>query len=299
MKPAKSSADELSKARFAARLLWNQFHLWRRNEAGAIAGKTSEPLHQLRVAIRRFRAVLRLFRKTLAPTSAAKLDRALDRLNASLGPARDADVWLDCLQSGAIRRKLAKRRRWPAFLRNQLRRQRQRKADARRILRGRDCTALRARVELFLRSELPRPVPSKTAALKRFAAGKVGKAFYRAVAAEAKARSGSPEKTHRARILVRRARYAAEFCAPLLGPVAKKLARRLRSVADEMGCVRDLDLQLGTLCATKPPPPSSLRRELKRRRRAHRRASRKAWRRLTQPRFGRQAMDRLAAVGGP
>jgi CHAD domain-containing protein len=67
------------------------------NLAGAAAGDDPECLHQLRVAIRRLRALLRIFRKT---GSAKRLDRQLRRLAMPLGEARDWDVFAERFAAG-------------------------------------------------------------------------------------------------------------------------------------------------------------------------------------------------------
>lgn len=66
------------------------------NLPGCIAGNDPEYLHQARVAQRRLRAGLRLFRK-VCPLPPGELQAGLRMLAAALGPARDWDVL--CLQT--------------------------------------------------------------------------------------------------------------------------------------------------------------------------------------------------------
>lgn len=299
MKPAKSSADELSPARFLEGLLREQSRRWRRNEAGAIAGRGAEPLHQLRVAIRRFRAVLRFFKKPLAKTSAASLDRALGKLNRDLGQARDVDVWVDFLLGKDVRMQTAGEPQWDPFLRNQRQLKRRHDAKARRILCSGRYARLCRRADRFLEMELPRLgsgwPPDE---LKHFIAMRIRRAFQRSLKAVGRRLRLSPERMHKARVRIRRARYWAEFFEPVLGPVSHKLARRLKRVADELGWVRDLDVQLEKFCSARAGTPRRLLDQLKKMRRGHQRASKRALHRLRKPGFKQRVLKALSPRAG-
>lgn len=64
------------------------------HEAGTIDGTDSEELHDMRVAVRRLRAAVQLFRPYLPKQHATYLRKDLRRLGRALGPARDYDVML-------------------------------------------------------------------------------------------------------------------------------------------------------------------------------------------------------------
>ncbi|SMF83264.1 Inorganic triphosphatase YgiF, contains CYTH and CHAD domains [Tistlia consotensis] len=65
----------------------------RGNESAVLAGADPEGVHQLRVALRRLRALVSLMKTVLAPDAAAFLKEELRWLQQSLGPARDWDVF--------------------------------------------------------------------------------------------------------------------------------------------------------------------------------------------------------------
>jgi len=65
-----------------------------RNEAGAIAGKNPEYVHQARVAIRRLRSAFKLFAPVLSPDFVAVYSPRWQELAGELGGARDWDVFL-------------------------------------------------------------------------------------------------------------------------------------------------------------------------------------------------------------
>ena len=76
-----------------------RFHFSRvlKHEAGTIDGSDIEELHDMRVAVRRLRAAVQLFRPYLPQQDAAYLRKELRRLGRALGPVRDYDVMLENL----------------------------------------------------------------------------------------------------------------------------------------------------------------------------------------------------------
>jgi triphosphatase len=67
----------------------------RANEACALDGRESEGVHQMRVAVRRMRALIGACKPLLAPGAHATLGRDLRWLQRQLGPARDWDVFVE------------------------------------------------------------------------------------------------------------------------------------------------------------------------------------------------------------
>ncbi len=84
-------------------------------------GQTGDPerLHAARTAIRRLRALLRLFRKPLRSTSAETISGNLRSLLRLLGKARDQDVWIEILEQYGKRLKLSGDATWCAYLHDQ------------------------------------------------------------------------------------------------------------------------------------------------------------------------------------
>lgn len=60
----------------------------------ALAGERPEGVHQLRVALRRLRSMLRVFRRAVDTDALRGFDAELRAILGALGPARDWDVWL-------------------------------------------------------------------------------------------------------------------------------------------------------------------------------------------------------------
>lgn len=78
-----------------------------------------ERLHAARTAIRRLRALLRLFRKPLRSTSAETISGNLRSLLRLLGKARDQDVWIEILEQYGKKLKLSGDATWCAYLHDQ------------------------------------------------------------------------------------------------------------------------------------------------------------------------------------
>jgi len=76
------------------------------NQAAAVAG-APEGVHQVRVAVRRIRAALRLFRRYLERTAREDLERELRWLGREVGTARDWDAFVDNLFTLYIRDDMA------------------------------------------------------------------------------------------------------------------------------------------------------------------------------------------------
>ena len=75
------------------RILGGCVRHWVQNEGAAQDGRDPEGLHQLRVALRRLRSALTLFKTAIGPQARADWTGELRWLLGPLGPARDLDVF--------------------------------------------------------------------------------------------------------------------------------------------------------------------------------------------------------------
>jgi triphosphatase len=73
------------------------FDHWIANEAAAVDGQDPEGVHQVRVALRRMRSAVDMFRKVVPKDHARWLRSEARWLASHFGPARDWDVFLDSL----------------------------------------------------------------------------------------------------------------------------------------------------------------------------------------------------------
>jgi len=266
------------------RLLFVHYRTIVMNLEGALRYENDEALHEIRIAIRKARTVLRGFRKSIALASARRLDSDLRRLNRALGLARDLDVWIAFLTNGPVRLRLAGNRNWQKFTSHQQALRRLQQATVRRHLSGSAFTSLRTRFGRLLRIELPREIGRVPAVPIESLAGSVlAKQLRRAMRLAELRHARSPEKLHRLRIALRRVRYLSLCFRPVLGPAIDRLRNRTHAVERVLGDIRDTSLTLARIQHEGPTPPRLLMSQLKR---SHQNALAKldrVWPRLENP----------------
>lgn len=269
-----------------------RFHLrtFVREEAGARAGEI-EPVHQLRVATRRLRATLRLFRPVLP---AALVRRARDDLAwvaDAIGGVRDLDMLAEQTTAGAARLDADSRRALAAL--GPVLQERRVAAHAALVvtLDSLRCRRLLARLTAFADSAAPvqkarlgDEAPELVLAMLR-AVLQSG----RRVAADA-----SPATLHRLRVRVKRLRYALETLEGLGGSAVRECRRRLVRLQELLGTHQDAvtgGAWLRQYGETAPVPArtllavGSLIEVLARRARKARQAFPEAWERLDRRRL--------------
>jgi CHAD domain-containing protein/HD superfamily phosphodiesterase len=276
------------------RLMFLQYRTLLINVDAAIHSADSEALHDLRIGVRRMRAVLRAFRKPLEGTSAERVNLDLQRLNRVLGVARDLDVWIGFCSKESIAAQFTGHRLWAGFVAHQLETRRLQQATVRRHLHGAGFSGLRIRIGRLLRFELPAasrsgpPLPQEGPARRAIAK------YLRRVQKLAHLRhSRSPEKIHRLRIALRRVRYLSGFFSEVLGRPVQRLFKRSHAVESVIGQIRDADLALARILSEGPTPPRMLVRQLEKLRQADTAEMDGAWKRLTDPQFAAELTDEL------
>jgi CHAD domain-containing protein len=264
----------------ARRLLSVQYKTILANVHGAVVGDDPEHLHRVRVAIRRLRSLLRALRKYLPDTD--PIDESLRLFGDALGPARDRDVWVAFLHSEEITLAMQGNRRWRAFVQHHEQVRRLQLPTVRRELRGARFNALRRRMAKLLRTQLTVLLCAKSpVTLEKFAGKKFLKEVRRVRNLAGLRRSSSPEKLHRLRVELRRARYLGEFFSPALGKNAGTLTRRLHQVERPLAHIHDLDVGLSYIQQSGPAAPRVFTELLHTRRDQERRMVEQAWHRLT------------------
>ncbi len=262
-----------SAASLARRLMRGQFALLGRAEAG-LFGDRPQALHDFRVALRRLRVLLRLFRKPLAVSGSVRLEGRLRALSKSLGSARDAEIVVALLQRNGMRDAEAVLEQHRASLGRH-------RSGAVRRLRGAAYRRLKSDVRRLLSSEFPSAFAGSAV---RTGARALKKALARVRERSRLSVKHAPRELHLLRIACRRARYAAEFFSPRLGRATARLGRRLKAVQDVLGDIHDGDICVAALRRGRPVPRRAIAELLRRRARAIPRF-RKAWSRLSRGGF--------------
>ncbi len=216
------------------------------NVEPAREGSDPEGVHQLRVALRRTRAALRLFRSALPPEQTRAFESELRWLAGELGPARDLDVFL-----GERLEPLAKR--FPSDpslkrLRDATRELRERAYDrARRALDAPRAAAVTLALGGWLVARAWRSAEDPEAAARLGApAAACGAELLERRVAKARKRGRqlarrTAEERHRLRIELKKLRYAAEFLQSLYpGAGSERMLRRLAALQDTLGALNDV-----------------------------------------------------------
>lgn len=217
------------------------------NARAVLAGaRDPEAIHQLRVAVRRLRAALSLFRPILAEGVADWLAGEFDWLQAGLGPARDWDVFLlDTLEP--LHRRLPDEAGLAALEAQAEAQRRASRAEAESVLRERRTTRLLLQLELWLEEGSWRR-PMEPGALVA-AAEEPAEVFARQALAR-RARQllkrgrrrdeADEDSLHALRIAGKKLRYAVEFFRDLLPKgQAKAALESLRALQDCLGTLND------------------------------------------------------------
>ncbi|MFC3615954.1 CHAD domain-containing protein [Lutimaribacter marinistellae] len=217
----------------------------RRNEAGTIADHDTEFLHDYRVALRKIRSVLSLFKGVFPHEQTVHLKSAFSELMAPTGPLRDLDVYL--LEKDAYFELL------PDSLHRGLRDmfrtyQKERDAAQQRIARRFRSKAYADRMaeleQAFSEEDLSRGDKADLPAAQ-YARALIWKR-YRKVCKIARAIDDSTpdEEVHELRISCKKLRYLIEFFAPLFAAEdLAKVLKPLKKLQDNLGLFNDYSVQ--------------------------------------------------------
>lgn len=208
------------------------FHILR-HDPGTRLGRDSEALHQMRVATRRLRAILRTVQTFLAPEWTNPVRREMKWLGSLLGDVRDGDVLLEYFRTNFQDLSFEEQPACQSILTYF--------EDQRSVARAKLLEGLRSDRYLALLnhleesfSQLPfRPSPLTISDL----AGKTLDKLREVVQAS---NCLFPKlELHRIRILLKRARYAYELAEPVLGKGAKRFLQQAKSLQDILGQHQD------------------------------------------------------------
>jgi triphosphatase len=203
------------------------------HEPGVRLGEDPEELHDMRVATRRLRAALKLYKEVL-PRRAERYERDLRFFAGALGEVRDLDVHLERLAAEASRNGEALEEVSTTLV--------ERRAETRRrMLEVLDSDRYERFVASFSgtlrrgRSPAPAgPILEEAPDLVRRRYKKVRKVL------EALSGDSPPEDFHDLRKKGKRLRYALEPLRGIYGKPAEKMVELLKAVQDDLGDHQDL-----------------------------------------------------------
>lgn len=213
----------------------------------AAAGRDGpDPVHQMRVAVRRLRSAIKVFQRAVGSQEVDAADSGLKALAARLGPTRDWDVFvtetfaavadafphekhLQRLLAAAERRRRTCHAELRAFLTS---------VEFRRL--GIELACLAGGTEW--RETLGEAEQVELAsALDDFAARVLNRRLKRLIQVEGELAVLEPGALHAVRLHAKRLRYAAEIFASLYpGKATSRYLRRLSRVQDQLGALNDM-----------------------------------------------------------
>jgi CHAD domain-containing protein len=223
------------------------------NLPGSIADVDTEFLHDLRVSVRRSRAVLRELPGVFPPDARAHFRAELRWVQQATGPARDMDVWV--LEFDALSGLVPDQYRADLEpLRSVLEQHRERSRRAmKRALRSLRFTALLAEYGEFLERLVSLPNedrPDADRPVGTVAGARIAKLYMRMVKAGKRLDEASPvEDYHELRKQGKELRYMLElFAAPLYPAEAvDPLVKALKDLQDVLGRHQDRQVQVEML----------------------------------------------------
>ena len=217
--------------------------LW--HAPAAAAGHTPEGVHQMRVAMRRMRSLLRVFRPACDGAALRGFDARLKELAALLGPARDWDVFLDGL-GAEVAAALPADPRIAALQHAARALQQGAYAALRPALQGPPLRRIAWEAVALIETRPWRAEATETAAERRaqpledFAASVLDKRWTRITEGGETIAALPDAAFHALRIEAKRLRYAAELFAPLWGrKKARRFLDRLAAVQEAFGLAND------------------------------------------------------------
>lgn len=256
--------DPFEALRALLRVQLRQIHA---HDPGTRLGEDPESLHDMRVAVRRSRALLRAGRKLVADDT-TQLRGALKELGTTLGAVRDLDVLLERLRGEAAALGQPDADAGARLLREL---ERERGAVRHALLRALDDPSYLVLLDRFER-ELERLRPSGAAISLDALARKELKRVRDAV--RALPDEPADEELHELRKLGKRARYAAELAGQ------NRVVRRAKELQDVLGEHQDAvvaEERLRSLAAEALPAEALAAGRLIEQERARRVARRTAW----------------------
>jgi len=253
-----------------------------RHDPDTRLGRDAEELHQMRVATRRMRAILRAARPLLDSEWVRELRAEVGWLGGALGPVRDLDVLVEHLRADAGALGGADEE---AFLRLVGKLEAERAADRDAMLAALAEPRYIALVERLEADTKSPPSAESSRSLRDLAARE-----FRRLREAMRALGQHPpdEQLHAARIAVKRARYAAELAERSLGGGVAAVIRDAKVLQDVLGDHQDAavaEARIRALVPARAPAAQAIAagRVIERqheRRRAARAAYPKAWRDL-------------------
>lgn len=201
-----------------------------------------EPVHQMRVALRRLRSAVTVFRRTLDCPELQAANAGLKALSARLGPTRDWDVFLG-ETAPAVSAVFPNEPKLTRLIAAAQRRRRECHAALRDFLQSAEFRQLGIALAWLAGARSWYPAlpesPDQPTSLQDFAGYVLDRRLHKLRSTDDIAGLDPPE-LHALRLKAKRMRYAAEIFAPLYpGKAPRRFIHRLTAMQDDLGQLND------------------------------------------------------------
>lgn len=202
----------------------------------AAAGQTGEPVHQMRVALRRLRSLTSLFHDAIASDEVTALRPALKVLATALGPARDWDVFL--AETGhAVASAFPDEPKVAALAAAAETSRAEAYGELATLLAGPALHLLALQIAILIQT---RPWPAGTQDCAAFGAALLVRRRHQVAKRSNNPAGLSEPALHALRLKAKRLRYAAEVFAPLFaGRPARRFLKRVAALQAALGLLND------------------------------------------------------------
>ena len=212
-----------------------------------------EPVHQMRVAVRRLRSAIKVFQRAVGSPEVDAADAGLKMLAAKLGPTRDWDVFVTETFAG-VADAFPHEKHLKRLLTAAERRRRTCHAELRAFLTSSEFHRLGIALACLANGGEwqdtlePAEQAELASSLDEFAARVLSRRLKRLLQVEGDLADLEPDALHAVRLRAKRLRYAAEVFAPLYaGKGTGRYLRRLAELQDRIGALNDVTVATGLL----------------------------------------------------
>jgi triphosphatase len=215
-----------------------------RTDDGGLSGSGPEAVHQMRVAVRRARSAISIFRPALAPAALDTVNDGLRALGRRLGPTRDWDVFTE-ETIPAIQHAMPGDERLAKLAVAAARRQREHKKDLAVYLTGPEFRLLGVTLAWFASAQGWHAPPGDASDdaprdLVGFADDVLQRRWKKLLSAGKRIESLDIGALHALRLRAKRTRYAAEMFATLHdAKAAQRFIHRLSVLQQRLGVLND------------------------------------------------------------
>jgi CHAD domain-containing protein len=262
------------------------------NRRAAMEDKRTEPLHDIRVALRRLVTAIDFFEPYLRKTDMPALRDDLKKMTSALGEPRDMHVWVAYLTDGSRQPTLTAKEDGKNYLQHQLDQRAKAGEKVRDVLADEKYSPLAMQIKKVTRIQIPEQERTNTDRLSIYACQRLNGLMRRLEDAHIDIRKADTEERHDFRRVCRRERYLCEFFATALGSPLPTVAKHLHTIATALGTVHDMDIHIDGAATEDPPPPKALVKMMKKTRKQAFKDFQKAWKSL-QNKKTRERLEQL------